>query len=885
MRLTSVRHPPLTPGTRYPLPSLKRSGSSSGQSPELFGRDEDISSILQRLDRDPLVTLVGPPGVGKTTLGHAVGRRAAAQGTQVLLVDLAGASTEAEVSSRFAFALARHAKGAFAALEAKDAFGVPQWASALATADSMLLVVDECEGATAAAAAACELAIENEGVRVLATSREPLDVEAEAVLAIEPLGVPDPSADPSEASLAPSVSLLLRQVERATGKALAVRELATIAEIVRRLDGLPLAIALCAPRFIALTPEQVLSRLDSLALERAGGRTRADSLEASVAASWQLLAPRERATMVTLSVFSGPFDLEGAEAGLGGDAAEAVAELVRRSLLVVEDGVQGRMFRMLHAVRAFARHRLAETEEAAPMVEALERAIVERAGMVLRAARVEGGLARLTSDLESIVDGVTAGRRAEELHVRAVLMLAKLHGVRGGHDRANALLSRGLERSGLSAANEARLRVERAQALSALMRPSDAVVEAEAARRIAAASGELRVSLAALVALSEQQARMGRVADARSTAAEAVELAATSGDPDAELDVISLRRSIEWRNGDLAACARAALEGLALAERTNRPLRACGFRILLGQIHVAQPAPDEAERWLKTAREDATRLGALSTLLAATTTLGLSLAMREDWSRARDTFVETADTAKREGITRVEIWASAYLGATDLLLGDRAAALERLEELTARTETREPLFLLIPMFAVAAGSALGRVVLDRSLETLRRAADGIPFMDDLEKVAAGVLASDAGAARDGAMALPPAFAPDLRVIARMLDDVPPPSAPGGPKLRVGPEGRWFSVDGAERVVLEASPNARRLLSRLADEHRRAPGRGLTVDALRDAAWPGDRSRRDVALNRVYVAMSRLRERGLRTVLVRSPAGWMFDPAVVLLDEA
>ncbi|GAB3149825.1 AfsR/SARP family transcriptional regulator [Microbispora hainanensis] len=236
----------------------------------------------------------------------------------------------------------------------------------------LLLILDNCEHVIDAAAGLAELALRRcPGVRVLATSREPLGVPGETLAPIPPLGLPPEgvtSVTPREAGEYAAVRLLVDRA-RAVSPGFALDEHTTphVVTICRRLDGMPLAIELAAARIRALGPERLAARIDDrFRLLTGGSRTalpRHRTLSAVVEWSWDLLAPEERTLAERLAVFAGGATLDDAEPVCGGDGLDVVAvlpSLVDKSLL--ETPGDGR-FRMLETIRAYALRRLTDSGE------------------------------------------------------------------------------------------------------------------------------------------------------------------------------------------------------------------------------------------------------------------------------------------------------------------------------------------------------------------------------------------------------------------------------------------------------------------------------------------------------------------------------------------
>ncbi|MFE1556369.1 BTAD domain-containing putative transcriptional regulator [Streptomyces sp. NPDC058734] len=363
------------PAPHPAAPAAPVPGNLRARLTTFVGREEDIRVIGDDLGRARLVTLLGPGGAGKTRLSQEAAEthaRTAGSGDGwpdgVWFVELAPVEDPEDVPEAVLAALgARETKLRGAAAEELRALtdrGGDDPLDRLAEHCSrrrLLLLLDNCEHVIGAAAHLAERLLTHcPGVRILATSREPLGVPGEFLRPVEPL--PDPVAlrllDDRGAAARPGFSV--------------TADPAAAAEICRRLDGLPLAIELAAARLRLLTPRQIADRLDDrFRLLTGGARTvlpRQQTLRAVVDWSWELLEEPERAVLRRLSVFAGGCDLEAAEAVCAGaedlvDVADAMATLVDKSLVVAAPGPAGDMrYRLLETVGEYAAERLAEAE-------------------------------------------------------------------------------------------------------------------------------------------------------------------------------------------------------------------------------------------------------------------------------------------------------------------------------------------------------------------------------------------------------------------------------------------------------------------------------------------------------------------------------------------
>ncbi|UUU42268.1 ATP-binding protein [Streptomyces sp. NBC_00162] len=357
---------PSRPAPAAPAPQPGQ-GNLRARLTTFVGREDDIRVIGDDLARARLVTLLGPGGAGKTRLSQEAAEAQDAGGWPdgVWLVELAPVDDPEDVAEAVLAALgARETKLRGAAAEELRALTERAGDNPLdrlaehCARRRLLLLLDNCEHVVEAAAELAERLLTHcPGVRILATSREPLGVPGETLRPVEPL--PDPVA----------LRLLADRGAAAHAGFTVAQDPAACAEICRRLDGLPLAIELAAARLRLLTPRQIADRLDDrFRLLTGGSRTllpRQQTLRAVVDWSWELLEEPERTVLRRLSVFAGGCDLAAAETVCAEgvlDVADTLGSLVDKSLVVAAPGPDGSgmRYRLLETVGEYAAERLAE---------------------------------------------------------------------------------------------------------------------------------------------------------------------------------------------------------------------------------------------------------------------------------------------------------------------------------------------------------------------------------------------------------------------------------------------------------------------------------------------------------------------------------------------
>jgi predicted ATPase/DNA-binding CsgD family transcriptional regulator len=625
------------------------------------GRAAVVDEIAGLLGECRLVTVTGPGGVGKTRLAGEVASQVAgwfADG--VWLAELAAVRDPAQVAAAVATALGIRELPAAAAADAL--------AHALVRRQ-LLLVLDNCEQVIGAAAELCgRLLLGADDVRVLATSREPLRIAGEARYRLGPLQLPD-ADDPADPDGSEAVALFAERARRADSSfALDGGTAPVVARLVARLDGMPLAIELAAARVEALGVAQLLDRIDDrFTLLEAGDRlaaARQRSLAATVEWSYRLLDERERRVFRAVSVFPGPFTLEGAEAVAGAGARPAVLRLVDCSLLVPpRAGPDGRSrYVMLETLRAYGAGLLAEAGDGDAPAAAL-------AGYAVRVA--EDAMSRMEAG-----DGEVAAARwldAEDATMRRVLDWALEHDAALGDGAAVAprlaaalawwwqvrgrlagqvpLLSAAVDRAAAGSDAWCAGQTWLGQASLDSADPAGALRHFTAVRD---AIGDRRASFTLVRCLSGRSATLlgvGRIAEAADDARRSLAVARDSDHPVAEALALAVLSLVARVGGDRAGAVQLARQAERISVGLHGPAaRGCGHTLTTVLIEVGDLTAAErtCAGGLADAR-DAGDLWSLGNLLEKMVVLDLASGRYAD---AALHLREALQTALRTGVRR-----------------------------------------------------------------------------------------------------------------------------------------------------------------------------------------------------------------------------------------
>jgi predicted ATPase/DNA-binding CsgD family transcriptional regulator len=337
----------------------RRPGNLPAEATSFVGRRRELAEVRSKLAEARLVSLVGSGGVGKTRLAIRIATDLA-RGFRggAWLVELAEVREPALVTN-----------AVIAALDLRDQSAAEPLALVLSYLrdKELLLVLDNCEHLVGAAAQLVTAVIQTApGVRVVATSREPLSVSGEHVIAVPPLELPAADGQPLSRLRQNEAVMLFTERAAAAGKfELTDANQAVVVDLCRRLDGLPLAIELAAVRTRVLSVEQILDRLtDRFGLLTGGSRgalPRHQTLRTTIDWSHDLLPAAERMLLRRLCIFAGRFTLEDVEAVCTSDDVNAVqvldliASLVDKSLVIKEDTRGVACYRLHETMREYAR--------------------------------------------------------------------------------------------------------------------------------------------------------------------------------------------------------------------------------------------------------------------------------------------------------------------------------------------------------------------------------------------------------------------------------------------------------------------------------------------------------------------------------------------------
>jgi predicted ATPase len=707
---------------------------------------------------------------------------------------------------------------------------------------------------------------------LLVTTRERLRIAGERVIALGPL----PRADAVRLFLARARAVRRDLSENAENAPI-------LAELVDKLEGLPLAIELCAARSSVLGPAELLGRigrrLETL-VDRGATLPRHATLRAALEWSWQLLDPGLRRAIGQCAVFRGGFDLAAAEAVLDLDqpALDVLEALIDKSLIKVQDNARGeRRYSMLESVCELCEERVDPADRAAAEERHARYYLDVSEQWAERALRTGDFGSREQLELESHnllavhARALTRGARARGL--AAALALEPLFARRGPLGRFIALLDSAqggaiddpaLERRGFLARGIAKrssgdcagavVDLERAQegaadrtaiwALAQLGVAHLVLQEHERMEERLALAARQAEGLGDAFASGQVHAAYAIVRGAQERFAEAFEhdrsAAACfrrSGASSEEAIMLFFRGYLHLEQGSLAEAEHYLSLGLRLLREIGERRLEAHALADLGMLRIEQGRSDEAAELLASAIEIAHNVGDDHCRGLAHGYSGQNELERGALDSARDHFDRAVQVLSEVGDRRWVAHSRASLGAVETLLG--------------RT-------------------VLGRELFDEAEREIESAGKG-----DDRLVFEGWRAVTEPDRAGGFLAKVPANAHfHYRAVSRLVrarHDGPS----GAAGLRVATDAAWFEVDG-ERVSLARRGSLRRILQALVAAHATDPNATIDVGALFEAGWPGQRIHADSAAHRVHVAMATLRKLGLGSVLVTRSEGYALE---------
>ena len=589
--LLAQQFPPLRSVDGYPnnLPATVSS---------FVGRSDDIASSIDQLANHRLLSLTGAGGSGKTRLGLQVASELLPEFEDgAWFVDLSGLTEPGLVPQQAA-----------TTLRLREKAGRP-WIDVLAeyvAVRSLLLMFDNCEHLLDSAAAVVDVLLRTApDLKVLTTTREPLNVAGEVSLRVPTMRLP-PEGDPITLDELLGYEAVQLFVERALAARPTLEftdeDAPVIAGICRKLDGLPLALELAAARVRVLSVADIASHLDDrFTLLSGGSRTalpRHQTLEGAVAWSFELLGDDERKLFKRLSVFNGGFGLDAALEVAGPDSLAGIASLVEKSLLSANTASGDTRYRMLETVAAFGQQRLGDDLAAAHSAHLAWAAnLAKEAADELEGPRQADWLDRISTELDNLrtamqwsldggdsvlgmtiagslyrfwyIRGVREGRHwlelfldadppaSPELKARVLFAAGSLIQVQGDYGTAAELLDESLR-----IATELGSRGLAAYALHYLIRARWGDVSAEELRTmIDTALSEFRelddpvgVSLTLLFDFL-WHLQHGSAQDAEPGVAELTELAGSIGSPQLLAHGAEIPAVVAWFDGDLETAA------------------------------------------------------------------------------------------------------------------------------------------------------------------------------------------------------------------------------------------------------------------------------------------------------------------------------------------
>jgi len=674
---TLEEHAPAAPAATSNLPA---------PATHLVGREAELGEVVAMLEQPAvrLITLTGLGGTGKSRLALEVATSVRQAFPEDYLVELSPVHNPELVGSAIAEVLGvREAPGRpLSAVIAERLADQPA-----------LIVLDNFEDVLPAAGFVGELLAAVPGLKVIATSRAPLRVRGEREYPVQPLEVPASAAGAADSA---AVMLFVERAQEAKPSfELTDDNLAAVAEICRRLEGIPLAIELAAARVKLMTPEQIVGRLGGKRLSfLTGGGGGHDSLKDAIDWSYNLLDDLGKALFARLGVFVGGSSLETAEAIAGdslglefGEILDGVAALVDNGLVRQGESAEGEpRFRMLETIREYAIERLDEAGQLADTrTRHLERYVqlAETAEPELTRSGQAVWLERLSEENDNIRAALAWSLESGqvELGLRLAGALVRFWSIRGLMSEGRRWLAEAL--GSVEGVDPAVLgKAHFADGFAALGQGDypKAKPSFETALELARQAGDVKLEAMALQQIGWLVMTSGKYEEAhgeraRELAGKALELAGSIGDKLVQSGSLNILAEVAAEEGDEETANELYEKSLTLRRELGDKRLIANSVLTLGRAELTRGDYEKATAHLQEGFGLARELGDTWSMSLALTNLGrVALRHGDDNAQAAKLFADALKLAKERGDQRVTAECLQGMGAVTANSGDEAQA-------------------------------------------------------------------------------------------------------------------------------------------------------------------------------------------------------------------
>lgn len=851
------------------------------------GRERDLDALAARFESgERLVTLLGPGGIGKTRLAR---RFAESRGAGVFFCDLVDVGTEADV----ALAVCRAINVRPGADDVVDQVG-----RTLADMGASLVVLDNVEDLAKHIAAMLDrwLGLAPHAA-FLATSRVALRLPDEVVHEVGPLAVPKTEGDLAASEAA---RLWVDRVTRVRGDYdLAADDTSSVIELLRRLDGHPLAIELAASRSRLLRAKDLLPRLeDRFALLASEGRTwdrRHATLVAVIGSSWDALDEDERCALSKLTVLGAEFPIDAAEMVLGAGALDTIDVLRDRALLTAP--APGRLG-MYESIRDFAAGKLSADDRASACASHAEAfgARAERwlhdhpATLEARDAR-DAEVAAERLNLLVVAERAAAGEVPPRWAVYCLAAADVIHPVRDPGARFVDLLEAVTKR--VTENDEASLESGWAALLRGSMsrrtgRFEEARKLLERAVTIGEAQRDRDLEAEARLILGTVHMLEGRLTDAENEVTRVTTSAGASVRGRA-YTLLGQVRGAQHRVREARVALERAIEWLAASNPAE---------LAFGHLNLAETYMDlgelaEAKASIERASEIQKRLGDRRLAASVANMAAWHALHRGEFDDAIHIYEGAIDSLQTsDGADSFVAHIEGWIGFAHFLAGQPDEAALVLTRAVPRVRARETKVAVQNILAAARAVARQTTEAEWRKEVSAIATIGdrgkriAELLDAIVRLSLAPAAELAGltAKVDGLIAVTREGSMEL-FLSRMLASVRKAKSGDAQRLRVDRSGKWFERLGGSTVDLSAQPLLMKVLAELVTLHQKDPEATRSIDDIFALGWPGERASAASVEDRVRAVVKRLRRAGLGDLIETKGGGFRLAPgAQVYVSE-